>query len=67
MQVHKSITLKRVATAAEKAQRTLESPGFCTACGKKVNGVDLDARKEQCPHCGARAVYGAEQLAMELA
>ena len=36
--------------------------GFCAKCGKKVLGVEPDARKYECPKCGAKAVYGAEEL-----
>jgi predicted RNA-binding Zn-ribbon protein involved in translation (DUF1610 family) len=38
--------------------------GFCVKCGKKVIGVEPDARKYECPKCGAKAVYGAEEIAI---
>lgn len=38
--------------------------GFCVKCGKRVLGVEPDARKYECPKCGAKAVYGAEELVL---
>jgi len=36
--------------------------GFCTACGEEADGCEPDARQYECECCGARAVYGAEEL-----
>lgn len=36
--------------------------GFCLACGDWVDGVEPDAEREDCPHCGSAKVYGAENL-----
>ena len=37
--------------------------GFCLACGEFVDGVEPDAERYDCPHCGAAGkVYGAENL-----
>jgi rubrerythrin len=36
--------------------------GFCLACGDWVDGVEPDAERDDCPHCGAAKVYGAENL-----
>ena len=41
-----------------------EYMGFCVECGAEVDGVEPDARHYQCPECGKRAVYGAEELLM---
>ena len=38
--------------------------GFCLACGAEPDGVEPDARKYECPSCGAAKVYGAEELAL---
>lgn len=48
-------TLERAAYGATPA-------GYCCGCGKKVHGVEPDARKYECPHCGVTRVYGAEEL-----
>lgn len=36
--------------------------GFCLACGEMAYGVEPDARGYECECCGARKVYGAEEL-----
>lgn len=36
--------------------------GFCTKCGAEATGVEPDARRYECEVCGAKAVYGAEEL-----
>ena len=38
------------------------STGFCLACGDWVDGIEPDAEREDCPHCAAAKVYGAENL-----
>jgi hypothetical protein len=39
-----------------------EHMGFCLACGAEAYGVEPDARKYECEACGAKKVYGAEEL-----
>ena len=36
--------------------------GFCVACREEAYNVEPDARQHKCESCGARAVYGAEEL-----
>ena len=36
--------------------------GFCTACGEQQGGCEPDARRYECEACGAKAIYGAEEL-----
>ncbi len=67
MKVHKTVTAKRVAAAANRALRSLDDPGFCVACGAEVEGVEPDAREYECECCGKKAVYGAEELLMMVA
>lgn len=38
------------------------STGFCLSCGETVEGVEPDAERDDCPHCGSAKVYGAENL-----
>lgn len=38
------------------------STGFCLACGADQEGCEPDAREYRCESCGAREVYGAEEL-----
>ena len=58
MQIHKSITFERIEAALNDDLCT----GFCTACGEEAYGVEPDARGYQCECCGAKKVYGAEEL-----
>lgn len=36
--------------------------GFCRACGNEQYGCEPDARKYVCESCGAKEVYGAQEL-----
>ena len=36
--------------------------GFCVVCGEETSPVEPDAKGHECPDCGAKAVYGAEEL-----
>jgi hypothetical protein len=64
MSIHKSITAARVTRAVKRAMTSLDNPGFCIACGKEADGCEPDARGYECESCGARKVYGAEELLM---
>lgn len=55
-----NLTLNMIMTAAEAD----EYLGFCLACGAEHDGVEPDARRYECTECGARKVYGAEELIM---
>ncbi|HXI58321.1 MAG TPA: hypothetical protein VN903_15020 [Polyangia bacterium] len=62
--MHPSITPQRVLDALERYRVVLDDPGFCLACGADAEGVEPDARRYECETCGAREVYGAEELLM---
>ena len=64
--MHKSITVARVLEAVERAEASLDDPGFCLACGADAEGCEPDMRKGECEVCGEHAVYGAEELLMRL-
>ena len=51
---------------AEAHVTSLDNPGFCIKCGAEHDGCEPDARDYECEECGARAVYGAEELAIML-
>ena len=36
--------------------------GMCRLCGQEAYGVEPDARNYRCEFCGAREVYGLEEL-----
>lgn len=61
--MHKDITLHRVMRAVEADQNS----GFCKNCGRKHYGCEPDARNYTCEHCKEHAVFGAEELLMEMA
>ena len=60
MRIHPSVTVDRVLEAVEAD----DCLGFCIVCGADAYGVEPDARKYECEDCGAKAVYGAEELLM---
>jgi len=47
------------ATMADVEDGTL---GGCRKCGEQQSGCEPDARGYECDSCGARAVYGLEEL-----
>jgi hypothetical protein len=62
MKLHPSITEDRILEACERAISSLDNPGFCIACGEDADGCEPDARRYECECCGAKTVYGAEEL-----
>lgn len=52
------ITIEQIVEAIESG----EYVGFCIACGAEAYGVEPDAREYACEECGAKKVYGAEEL-----
>lgn len=52
------ISLERIMEAVESG----DYKGFCTECGGEAYGVEPDAREYECESCGAKKVYGAEEL-----
>lgn len=56
------ISTKRIMRAIEEDNNS----GFCTACGEEVQGVEPDARSYLCESCGEPAVYGAEELLLDV-
>ncbi len=54
------VTLARIL----RAIKADDNSGFCLACGRKVHGVEPDARSYNCEACGSMRVFGAEELLM---
>ena len=52
------IDMERIIEAVEAD----DNLGFCVACGEEADSCEPDARGYECESCGARAVYGAEEL-----
>ena len=46
----------------QEAHQADDHLGFCLRCGEMAYGVEPDARRYECESCGARAVYGAEEI-----
>lgn len=63
---HPHLTDATILAAHERRQRTLDDPGLCIACGHEQGGCEPDARRYKCESCGARQVYGVEELLMEI-
>ena len=61
-----SITDEVLFACAEQRMFGLDNTGFCLACGNEQGGCEPDARRYKCESCGARHVYGADELAMVL-
>ena len=52
-----------ILAAVESSAFDLSDPGFCIACGAEIIcGCEPDMINGPCECCGARAVYGAEEL-----
>lgn len=66
MKMHETITQDRIMEAIERGNVGLDNPGFCIECGEERDGCEPDARRYLCDACGKRAVYGAEELLLQL-
>ena len=64
IQLHPSLTVRRVLELANYGDECL---GACIKCGADAWGVEPDARGYKCEECGENAVYGGEELVLELA
>lgn len=65
--MHESLTIDVIMEACERAQATLDNPGFCVACGTEHDDCEPDARNYKCDKCGLNQVFGAEELLMMVA
>jgi hypothetical protein len=60
--MHKSLTTERIMRAVESNMNDCTNIGFCKVCGEEQEGCERDARKYECESCGAKEVFGAEEL-----
>lgn len=67
MNLHPSLTLSVIEAAVRRRMSSLDNPGFCIECGHEHDGIEPDAREYPCEVCEADAVYGADELLMEVA
>ncbi len=57
------LTLRRPVMTQRQAEKVIDSlQGFCMACGKTQEDVEMDARKVACHSCAAQKVYGLPEL-----
>ncbi len=58
----RKITHERIIEAIDRAQTSLDNPGFCRSCGEEQDGCEPDARNYECENCGEFEVFGAEEF-----
>lgn len=62
MKIDKSITMEVILAAVEANNGT----GFCIHCGHEHMECEPDMRQGECENCGSLAVYGAEELLIQV-
>lgn len=63
---HRSITVERLLDAAYRENVALDNPGFCLICGDEAMECEPDARNYTCEACGAKQVFGAQEILLHL-
>ena len=58
MQIHSSITEKRILQLAEDNNVHCMNMGVCIACGEERDSCEPDARNYECEYCGENQVQG---------
>jgi hypothetical protein len=66
MKRHHSITPDRIMDAVSRRDTCLDNPGFCLTCGEEAYECEPDARRYTCEACGAKTVYGAEEILLSI-
>jgi len=64
--MHPSITLERVLPLVEESMFGMSDIGICKDCGEEQGSCEPDARNHHCESCGMPAVFGIEELMLEL-
>jgi hypothetical protein len=67
---YKELAIMKINVDIETVMSAIEDGdmiGFCIACGEEASGCEPDARKYTCESCGAKKVYGAEEILMMIA
>lgn len=65
--MHQAITVERVLEVIERAEYSLDNPGFCLACGEEADGCEPDARNYVCESYGSNQVFGAMEVLLRIA
>lgn len=58
------ISFTELENAIHRSHTGTDNPGFCLSCGNEQDGCEPDARNYECEECGARKVFGAEEILM---
>ena len=66
MGLHPSIDEERIMDVCIATAFGLSSSGLCVKCGSDQEGCEPDVRRYKCESCGERAVYGAQELLLEV-
>jgi hypothetical protein len=61
------ITLEHVMQLVESNMSDCTNIGLCIACGEEQDGCEPDACNYECESCGAKKVFGAEELLIMMA
>jgi hypothetical protein len=59
-----NIPFEKIEAAIEENTFGFGNIGFCLACGEEADECEPDAEKYLCDNCGAKEVYGAEEIVM---
>ena len=62
IEISKKITEEVIADACMRRATDLDNPGFCILCGNEQDGCEPDARNYECESCGAKQVFGCEEI-----
>jgi hypothetical protein len=65
MKVSRKLVERIVSQAVDVVEHD-ENLGCCLKCGAWCDGCEPDARMYPCDECGEYAVFGAEQILLEL-
>jgi len=66
MKLPPNLTLEILLKAVERSMAENDNLGFCISCGTEAQGCEPDVSKLPCEKCGSLAVYGAEQILIEV-
>jgi hypothetical protein len=66
MKLPPNLSIETVMEAVERQTTGTDNPGFCLACGEEQDGCEPDARNYECESCGKKAVFGAEEILVQV-
>ena len=60
------VRIRQVLHYIESNIQNRKNIGICIACGEEQDNCEPEARYYRCDNCGARKVFGAEELLLML-